>query len=266
METFKITIVNETTTDGRTYNILAGPPRITGGADPPVRPVTWHRTFPPLPPGSQAELVFTDELFAFAGTADSSGGSSAALRPGDGVAIRSFKPVRWRSRVNNCSQFVVGTDLSLREYASGAARGTFQMTADASHPAPNNRVVGLARIHEGAVAGPVPVAAVELKPGVTYTFSPNLALWVRGANSGVGQGEGVGEGEVAAAAPAPGARDAALVLFEGAFNAAVVRERNNGTLSVEYRVEEPWNCDVQLAALGSRGGPLADSGNWQLKT
>lgn len=85
---------------GRTYNILAAPPLVSGGANPPVpvRPVTWHQTFPPLPPGSQAEFVFTDELFAFAGTADASASSSAALQSSDTIAIRSSAPVRWNSR------------------------------------------------------------------------------------------------------------------------------------------------------------------------
>ncbi|KAE8452724.1 hypothetical protein EG329_013983 [Mollisiaceae sp. DMI_Dod_QoI] len=226
MSAFTIIIENQTTTDGRTYNILAAPPLVSGGANPPVRPVTWHQTFPPLPPGSQAEFVFTDELFAFAGTADAS--SSAALQSSDTIVIRSSAPVRWNSRFNNSSQLAVGTDLSLREYASAAARGSFQVTADASHPTPNNRVVGLARTHDSDGRDPVPVAAIELKPGVTYTLSPSLAVWVLGGVSSVGDIQD---------APIPGARDAALVEFSGAFNTAIVRERNNGTFQVEYRVQ-----------------------------
>jgi len=225
MSTFKIIIQNQTTTDGRTYNLLAAPPVVHGGANPPVCPVTWHQTFPPLQPGSQAEFVFTDELFAFAGTADDS--NSAALQPSDTVAIRSWAPVRSKSRINNGSQLTVGTDLSIREYASAATKGTFQITADASHPTPNNRVVGLARTHDGAIGGPVPVAALELKPGVTYTLVPSLAVWVRGGESSVGDIQ---------EAPVKGARDAALVEFSGAFNTAIVREKNDGTFQMEYSV------------------------------
>ena len=78
------------------------------------------------------------------------------------------------------------------------------------------------------MGGPSPVAAVELKPGVTYKFTPSLAVWIIGGERQ--------EWEVQDA-PVQGARDAALVEFNGVFNTALVLEQNNGHFQVSYNVD-----------------------------
>jgi hypothetical protein len=221
MSFFTIVIMNQTN-GVRAYNILCEPPTVEGGANPPVKSITWFRT-PPLPEGGQAYFKYTADHYAFVGVAE--GGDGGHLSTGDAVMSEGFEHVTLGSVINDGTMVLVSSpDRELRTVDDRAGDGTFQIAIHAGLPTPNPWVVGLARSrqHEDSRA---PVAAVELKPRVIYTFTPSAAVYVKGASQHAGNVQ---------PAPSAGARDAARVEIKAPYTKAVVRELNDGSFTVRY--------------------------------
>jgi len=219
MAMLSIAIRNNTSNANRTYNILAEPPTVRGGADPAALPVTWHRTTA----GAKAEFAFTDDLYAFVGQA-----SRATLAPGTTIMLETARRLEtWNTKFNNGDELAVTSDRQLQPRGRAARRGTFTLSMDSSLQRQSRLVVGLAREAEGAIEGPAPVAVVPLLPGDVYVFAPSLAVWV------VGGGEQ--DDLVVQEAPAARARNAALVQFPRAASRAVVTEYSGPRFQpVEY--------------------------------
>lgn len=140
------------------------------------------------------------------------------------MKIGSFRDDGDRIFVNN--------SLELKHFDNWASRMTFQIATDAGIPSPNNYVVGMARKQEGDL--PVPVAAVELKPGADYFFTPSETVFVRATNLEPGLIHTFHNAND---------ENVAKVVFRGTHTQAVVTELSNGTFTVTYR------CTVQHCEL-----------------
>ncbi|OAA57621.1 hypothetical protein SPI_07280 [Niveomyces insectorum RCEF 264] len=216
---YTITIKNGTTGGSRRYNIFSDKPEVKGGAEPPVRTPVW-KTTAPLQQGGQAKFRYTADFYGFFG---SSSINSAELKAGNSIDLLSSLPVKPGYLTNNGTQLYVSDTDELSEMGQRATNGTFQVIQDSGLPTPNRSVVGVARQEEDGT--PAPTAAVELKPGVQYVFTPKPAVYVMAGS--------VAEGRVIDV-PANTATNFAKVEFRGNQREATVVEQSDGKFVVQY--------------------------------
>lgn len=218
MTIYTITIKNSTTNASRRYSILSEMPAVTGGSNAPVRPIVWKLT-DAVQQNGQVQFGYSPDFYGFYGRSTV---TSSSLTAGSRVNLQYSEVVKPGYITNNGTQLFVNNSGVLSPIGNKAGNGAFQIIMDSSLATPNRSVVGLARLEEDGIAAPV--AAVELKPGAQYTFTPDASVYVTG--------ERAAEGRVV---DFPSTDDKfAKVEFRGSQTQAIVTEQADGDFVIQY--------------------------------
>lgn len=223
--TYEIRVVNGSSTVQKTYGIFCEKPEVSGGGLDAAQRIVWYK-LGPIPAGGQRSFKFTSEFYAFVGDSNV---ESRYIENGNGasVGLVDKRAVVLGNEYNVGSKVTVGDSLAITgaDNVLATAQGTFSLGNVSSHPTPNKLVVGLAKMHLQLTPGDVlPVAAVELKPGVSIIFRPSKKILIALTPLSAGA---VHTGDLAS-------NSTAIVEFSSTSTVAVVTEANDGTFDVKY--------------------------------
>ena len=224
MPDYTIIIQSSSDTANKVYNIYPEPPSVSGGGVIKAHAVMWYKSRP-LPVGAKDTFRYSSEHFAFIGYTS---GFSNKLKIGDrvdgeGSILAAIGTVRDTSSV-----MLVDKNFAITELNRSFSKDSMQILTENGIPTPNHYVTGLGRKSGGR--DPVPVAVVELKPNVDYTFTPTSAVFVR-AEKAVDAGQ-IHQPSVEADITA---NKAVKVDFKKPYTVATVIEKPDGTFETpEY--------------------------------
>jgi hypothetical protein len=193
---------------------------VQGGGVQATHSVIWFRTLR-IPKDGQATFKYAPDFYAFVGNTNT---DSSHLKAKDMVDLHSSLVAKTGSIRNDGDQMLVSSSLELHRIDGRASQGTFQILTEIQIPYPNSWIVGVARKHEWDE--PRPVAVVELKPGVDYTFTPGKAVFVRAMDLEPGSLHTFHN---------TSDENVAKVMFRGALCQALVTEHSDGKFTVTYR-------------------------------
>jgi len=223
-DTYTIFVKNQSGSPNKVYNIASEAPTVTGGGVTGPLNVMWHKTRA-LPAGDKATFKYTPTYHATIGYTTP---FSNKLKAKDEVEGQGFIVVNVGTIRDNSSIMIVDKSFGIKELNSSFTKNQFQILTETGIPTPNHYVVGLARQQVGADS-PAPVAVVELKPNVDYTFEPKAGVLIKAEN--------VAEAGAIFDAPTDAeitAKKVAKVNFAAPYTKATVTEKSDGTFEVEY--------------------------------
>jgi hypothetical protein len=223
-DTYTIIVKNQSGASNKVYNIASEAPTVNGGGVTGVHNVMWHKTRV-LPAGDKAIFKYTPTYYATIGYTTP---FSNKLKANDEVEGQGFIVLNIGTEVDNSSVILVDNSFGIKEANSTFTMNQFQVMTQTLIPTPNHYAVGLARQQVGEDS-PAPVAVVELKPNVKYTFEPKAGVLIKAAN--------VVEAGAIFDAPTDAqinAKTVAKVNFVKPYTKATVTEKSDGTFGVEY--------------------------------
>jgi hypothetical protein len=221
---YTIIIKNRSGSNNKVYNISSEAPTVDGGGVTSASNVMWYKSRA-LPTGNQVTFKYYSAFYAAVGYTSP---FSNKLKTGDTVEQQGSIVANVGTIRDNSSVILVDKSFGITELNRTFAKSKFQILSENGLPTPNHYVVGLARQQEGEESA-APVAVVELKPNVDYTFTPKQGVYVK-AQSVVDAG-------VVHDAPVQADIDGnkvAKVLFAAPYTTATVTEKADGTFDVEY--------------------------------
>ncbi|KAL1953786.1 hypothetical protein VTO42DRAFT_2283 [Malbranchea cinnamomea] len=212
-----ILIQNRSGASGKIYNVFSEQPGVSGGGVQATRPVVWYQTNP-IANNAQAVFRFAPDVYGFVGSTNQ---PSSQLPDGDDVYLQGAQVLRVGTILNDGTRLMVDKSLNITAVDNTAPNHTVDILTKTEVQSANRNVVGIARLQEGE-SMPAPVAVVELKPGVDFSFTPKYGVFISSTQYSQGTIQGL-------------AQHSAKVEFTGAQKTAVVVEKSDGQFSVDYK-------------------------------